>query len=45
MTYTRQWHKRVPHDMVDDYTARGWVVWRRDETFTLLVWPEDGAPE
>jgi hypothetical protein len=40
------WHKRVPHNMVSEYTSKGWKVWRVDETYTLLVWPDDsGVPE
>lgn len=38
------WHKRVPHNMAAEYIAKGWKVHSRQEQFTLLIWPHEGAP-
>lgn len=38
-------HKRVPSDMVSEYLAKGWTIWKREERTVLLVWNKAGAPE
>jgi len=37
-------HKRVPLDMVSEYTAKGWVIWKREERSAVLVWTKAGEP-
>lgn len=41
---TNHWHKRVPHEMASEYTAKGWVIWKREARTVVLVWPKPGAP-
>lgn len=38
-------HKRVPSDMVSEYLAKGWTIWKREGRNVVLVWPKAGAPE
>lgn len=37
-------HKRVPFDMVSDYLARGWTIWKREGRTVVLEWRKAGAP-
>jgi hypothetical protein len=37
-------HKRVPFDMVSEYTAKGWKIWKREGHTVLLVWDKAGVP-
>lgn len=38
-------HKRVPHDMVSEYLAKGWTIWKREGRTVLLRWDKAGEPE
>ena len=37
-------HKRVPSDMVSEYLAKGWTIWKREGRTVLLVWTRAGEP-
>ena len=38
------WHKRVPLEMVTEYTAKGWRMHGMEGRIAVLIWPHEGAP-
>lgn len=36
--------KRVPKDMVPEYTVKGWIVHRNEGRCVVLVWDKKGVP-
>lgn len=40
-----RWTKRIPIDMLSDYTSRGWRMLKMEGRTVVLVWDRAGAPE